>query len=198
MNEQQNNNFIDSLEQLTVEDLAPQNEVKRPISNPISRILWLLVAILLLGVAIWSSSQVVGNVMDFIKAEQNYDGMAGQFSPITGIFDRPAILRPGKDSYPLPNFDEMLAGEVSYPDDDEPTDLPVVNPGTDPSPLPPSLDESTLPSDLSLARHLSSPTGTFLSPSTFIISWPTAPVAPITPTLYFFIDRSSLYLAKLS
>lgn len=150
MNAPQNNNFIDSLEHLTGEDLAPKPEKRRSISNPVGRGLWLTASILLFGVAIWSSSKVVGNVIDFIRAEENYSGMAGEFSPITGVFDRPANLKTGKDSYPLPGFDDLFAGNVSYPDDDEQNDLPVVNPGIDPSPVFPSdepSDEPTKPDD---------------------------------------------------
>lgn len=149
MNERQNDNFIDSLERLTSNDIAPKPQKKRRLFDLVGRGLWLLLALLLLSVAVWASSKVAGNLFDFITAEKNYQGIAGEFSPITGVTDRPAGLKPGKDSYPLPGFDALLAGDVSYPDDDDPViDLPVVNPGIDtsPSPEPPVESESGEPS----------------------------------------------------
>ena len=55
----------------------------------------------------------------------------------------------------------------------------------------------TLPAEFLLASRRSSATGKLLSASIFIISWPTAPVAPRIPTLYFFIVFTSLYKAVI-
>ena len=58
---------------------------------------------------------------------------------------------------------------------------------------------NSLPTLLALAKRWSSATGKSRSAKIFIISWPTAPVAPRMATLHFFIFCSScFYFTKLS
>ena len=146
MNSTPSNNFIDSLEQLTCDDLAPKKK-DRQTKGILSRILWLVVALALFAVATLSFIKVASNIIDFFNAQNLYDAIAGEFSPITGLSERPTKLNTGKDSYPLADFEQLQAGDVSYPEDEDPDlNLPVVNPGTEPLPTPtPSPDNSELP-----------------------------------------------------
>ena len=127
--------FIVSLEELTCDDLAPPVKQRRPLSDILFRGVWILMVLFCLSVAVWSSAKVAESIYDFVTAEEKYNDLANEFSPITGTLDRPLRLKAGDGGYPIAAFDHMLAGEAVYPEDPlPPVDLPPVNPGTEPTP----------------------------------------------------------------
>lgn len=133
--DKQSEKFISSLEELTCNDLAPKSKKKPAFGDLFWRIGGFLLAFTCLGVAAWSSSRLAENLFDFITAEEEYDHLANEFSPVTGVLDKSLSLKLGKESYPLPLFEQIKDGNAVYPDGDEPPfDLPVINPGTEPTP----------------------------------------------------------------
>ena len=133
--DKQEKTFAQSLEDLTCDDLAPKSKKRLKTGDLLTRIFGICLACLCLAAALWSSGKLYENLSDFFAAEEKYDRLADEFSPITGVLSGSLSLKLISDSYPLAPFEQMKTGNALYPEDDQQT-LPPVNPGSDPIPAP--------------------------------------------------------------
>lgn len=116
--------FVRSLDNLKASDLGPApQKTKKGAGAILAALPWILVASALLAVAVWSGAQVVSNLVDFSSAKDNYDEIAGEFSPISK-----RILKPGK----------LEASDPLLPVEDQSALVPWLNyrPATTPTPTP--------------------------------------------------------------
>ncbi len=117
MNEQKKpSTFEDSLNTLTCDDLAPKKPKAK--KQRLSNLFWMMLACCLFAIGIWALYQTACNVIDFIKAENEYGDIADNFSPISGKSERPLRLETGSNIYPIADYEAMYEGNVSYPSDD--------------------------------------------------------------------------------
>lgn len=142
MNERPDKNlFKDSLKELTPDDLAPPVKARRRSGKELALwLFWVLLAAALLGVALWSSAQVVRNLLDFSGSNQDYKDIANNYSPFESNKETPKALLLCRDIYAVADYDALIAGNVVYPSEpplttpDDPT-VPVTpsHSGDDPS-----------------------------------------------------------------
>ena len=122
--------FEQSLEELTCNDLAPKKTAKRNKGQMYSQALWLLLALALFGVFLYTGSLAAKNIYEFFTAQSDYEDLASMFSPVTGKSEMPSILKTGAVTYAIADFDRLMQGDVIYPDDPPSgVEIPSVNPG---------------------------------------------------------------------
>ena len=128
----ENNKFKESLENMTSDDLAPEKKEKNR-SGVFGKILWILLALALFGVFVYSASLAVRNVIDYVRSQNDLEDIASRFSPVNNQSEVPAVLKQGSVTYAIANYQAMSDGTAYYPTTDEtpPAELPGFNPGSD-------------------------------------------------------------------
>lgn len=106
----QRSTFERSLDELKASDLAPLPPKKRrSFTDLLSLLSWILIAAALLGVAVWSGAEVVKNLVDYAGASEDYNEMAGEFSPVSKRVFKPARLKESDPMYPIAGYDALLS-----------------------------------------------------------------------------------------
>lgn len=132
MNEHPDENlFKDSLKDLIPDDLAPPVKAHRKSGKELVLwLLWVLLAVALLGVALWSSAQVIRNLLDFSDSNQDYKNIANDYSPFESNKETPKSLLLCRNIYAIGDYDALIAGNVVYPESPSPVSDDPTAPAT--------------------------------------------------------------------
>ena len=143
--EEQKSVFLQSLDDLKSDDLAPKTKKKTKAGVILEKIAWGAAALVMFGVFLYAGSLALRDTVDYFKAEHIFDNIAGHYSPVTGKSEIPIVLKIGAQMYPIPGFDKLAEGSAVYPDETPSVVVPSLNPGGDDGETTPDPGETTVP-----------------------------------------------------